>query len=41
MDAAGLSITDFVDVGIECTLRQLLEVRQAGFPGACRTAQRS
>ncbi|GBF89170.1 aarF domain-containing protein, chloroplastic [Raphidocelis subcapitata] len=25
MDAAGLSITDFVDVGIECTLRQLLE----------------
>lgn len=25
MDAAGLKITDFVDVGIECTLRQLLE----------------
>ena len=25
MDAAGLSIIDFVDVGIECTLRQLLE----------------
>ncbi|KAI8476423.1 MAG: ABC1 family-domain-containing protein [Monoraphidium minutum] len=25
MAAAGLSITDFVDVGIECTLRQLLE----------------
>lgn len=25
MDAAGLSILDFVDVGIECTLRQLLE----------------
>jgi aarF domain-containing kinase len=25
MDAAGLQITDFVDVGIECTLRQLLE----------------
>ena len=25
MDAAGQSITDFVDVGIECTLRQLLE----------------
>ena len=25
MDAAGLEIIDFVDVGIECTLRQLLE----------------
>ena len=25
MDAAGLSVVDFVDVGIECTLRQLLE----------------
>lgn len=25
MDAAGLSVLDFVDVGIECTLRQLLE----------------
>ncbi|KAK9835785.1 hypothetical protein WJX74_007919 [Apatococcus lobatus] len=25
MAAAGLSVTDFVDVGIECTLRQLLE----------------
>ena len=25
MAAAGLEITDFVDVGIECTLRQLLE----------------
>ncbi|KAL3145629.1 hypothetical protein ABBQ32_003173 [Trebouxia sp. C0010 RCD-2024] len=25
MDAAGLNIIDFVDVGIECTLRQLLE----------------
>ena len=25
MAAAGLSITDFVNVGIECTLRQLLE----------------
>lgn len=25
MDAAGLVITDFVDIGIECTLRQLLE----------------
>ena len=25
MDAAGLSIIDFVDIGIECTLRQLLE----------------
>lgn len=25
MEAAGLSIVDFVDVGIECTLRQLLE----------------
>lgn len=25
MDAAGLDIIDFVDVGIECTLRQLLE----------------
>lgn len=25
MDAAGFDIIDFVDVGIECTLRQLLE----------------
>ncbi|KAL0045149.1 hypothetical protein WJX82_010101 [Trebouxia sp. C0006] len=25
MDAAGLDIIDFVDIGIECTLRQLLE----------------
>jgi len=25
MDAAGLNVLDFVDVGIECTLRQLLE----------------
>ncbi|KAG2440282.1 hypothetical protein HXX76_004393 [Chlamydomonas incerta] len=25
MDEAGLSVVDFVDVGIECTLRQLLE----------------
>jgi predicted unusual protein kinase regulating ubiquinone biosynthesis (AarF/ABC1/UbiB family) len=25
MDAAGLDIVDFVDVGVECTLRQLLE----------------
>ncbi len=25
MAAAGLDIVDFVDVGIECTLRQLLE----------------
>lgn len=25
MDEAGLAIVDFVDVGIECTLRQLLE----------------
>ena len=25
MDAAGLDIVDFVDIGIECTLRQLLE----------------
>jgi aarF domain-containing kinase len=25
MAAAGLEVTDFVDVGIECTLRQLLE----------------
>ena len=25
MGAAGLSITEFVDIGIECTLRQLLE----------------
>jgi predicted unusual protein kinase regulating ubiquinone biosynthesis (AarF/ABC1/UbiB family) len=25
MEAAGLSVVDFVDVGIECTLRQLLE----------------
>jgi predicted unusual protein kinase regulating ubiquinone biosynthesis (AarF/ABC1/UbiB family) len=25
MDAAGREVTDFVDVGIECTLRQLLE----------------
>ncbi len=28
MEEAGLSVVDFVDVGIECTLRQLLE---AGF----------
>lgn len=25
MDAAGQNIVDFVDIGIECTLRQLLE----------------
>ena len=25
MAAAGLSVVDFVDVGIECTLRQLLD----------------
>ncbi len=25
MEAAGLDVVDFVDVGIECTLRQLLE----------------
>lgn len=25
MDAAGQKIVDFVDIGIECTLRQLLE----------------
>ena len=25
MEAAGLSVVDFVDLGIECTLRQLLE----------------
>ena len=25
MDAAGLNVVDFVDIGIECTLRQLLE----------------
>ncbi len=25
MEEAGLSVVDFVDVGIECTLRQLLE----------------
>ena len=25
MAAAGLNVVDFVDVGIECTLRQLLE----------------
>ena len=25
MARAGLEVTDFVDVGIECTLRQLLE----------------
>lgn len=25
METAGLSVVDFVDVGIECTLRQLLE----------------
>ncbi len=25
MAAAGLDVVDFVDVGIECTLRQLLE----------------
>lgn len=25
MKAAGLQVTDFVDIGIECTLNQLLE----------------
>lgn len=25
MDEAGQSVTDFVDIGIDCTLRQLLE----------------
>ena len=25
MDAAGFDVIDFVDVGIECTMRQLLE----------------
>ena len=25
MDARGFSLVDFVDVGVECTLRQLLE----------------
>lgn len=42
MAAANLSITDFVDVGIECTLRQLLEhgffhagARLAWLPCSC------
>lgn len=30
MAAAGLDVVDFVDVGIECTLRQLLEAGDAG-----------
>lgn len=38
MDAAGLSVVDFVDVGIECTLRQLLEhgyFHADPHPGGC------
>ena len=33
MDAAGLNVVDMVRVGIECTLRQLLEVSRGG--GVC------
>ena len=41
MDANGQSITDFVDVGIECTLRQLLEhgyFHADPHPGVCSEA---
>ena len=31
MDAAGLNVVDMVQVGIECTLRQLLEVSKRGW----------